>query len=97
MIKKQAVHSPHGWENQDLKKLNDQIKAKVKRFEADEKLIQICKTSAHSFNCKPILAVSTAKSNHEATQMQIKLKLKIYNPLKRDPLLSARTVLRSQP
>lgn len=37
MIKKQVVHSPHGWENQDLKKLNYLIETKVKSFEIDEK------------------------------------------------------------
>lgn len=87
--KKQVVHSSYGWENQDLKKLNDLTKAKVRRFETDEKQIQSCKTPAHSFNCKTTLAVSTAKSNHEETQTQIQLKLKIYNPLKSDPLSSA--------
>lgn len=91
------VHSPHGWENQDLKKLNYLIKAKVKRFEIEEKLIQTCKTPAHSFKFKTSLAVSIAKSNCEAAQMQIKLKLKIYSPLKSGPLLSAQTALHSQP
>lgn len=64
------MHSPHGWGNQDFKKLNDLTKAEVKRFEIVEKLIWICKTPVHS---RPHLLSALQKSNHEATQMQIKL------------------------
>lgn len=74
MIRKQVVYSPHGWEKKDLRKLNGLTKAKAKKFETDEILIQICENPAQSFNRKTILTVNTAKTNQEAIQMQIKLK-----------------------
>lgn len=93
--KTQVLYSPHGWEKQDLRKLNDVTKVKAQKFETNEKLIQICENPARSFNCKTTLALNTAKKNQEATQ--IKMKLKNYNPLKREPLFSVQIVLHFQP
>lgn len=59
------------------------------KFETDKKLTQICEYPAQFFSCKSTLAVTTAKTNQGAIQMQIKVKWKIYNPLKREPLSSA--------